>query len=175
MYAPDRKVSGILPLLDIQQSQDEPDPFLHLRLRHVIEVAVELQVLPDREPLVQRAFLENDPDVLADLGFPQGHVVPVDPQGPRCLFLDGAKGVDGRALPRPIGPQEGEDAAFLHGKGNVVHGRKVAVFFGEAFDFDALGCHAAFSSGGIRSLMLQQQIVQQRDDHADDRFSRDHP
>ncbi len=108
---------------------------------------MELQVLPDSELLVQRAFLENDPDVLADLGLPLGHVVPVDPQGPACLLLDGAKGVDGRALPRPVGPQEGEDAAFLHGKGNVVHGRKGAVFLGEAFDFDAIGRHAAFSSG----------------------------
>jgi len=96
---------------------------LSLRFGHGIEVAMELQVLAHRELGVQGAFLEHDSDVLADLGLFRGHVVPVDAQGPARLSWIVQRGIDGRALSRAVGPQEGEDGPLFHAEGNIVDGR----------------------------------------------------
>ena len=82
---------------------------------------------------IQGGVLEDDPDVLSYQTAVPGNVMAVDGQRTLRFVQDGTQGIDGRAFARTVWAKEGENAALVHGEGNVVHRREIPVFFLEMF------------------------------------------
>jgi len=134
-------VAPIQELLQADGVCKERNPPTKLDGRHAVEACPDLQVLPDRQEVVQHRVLEDDADASPDLVVFRAHGVAVDADGPAVRRQHGAHGIDRRCLPGAVGAKEGKQGAFLHGEADSAHRRQRPVSLHEVPDLD----HAAHS------------------------------
>src|SRR5438874_2348498 len=107
-------------------------PVLEFLARERVEAGVELDVLAEREALVEAHLLPHVADVVADAPRPRDHVDAVHFDRARGRLEEPDQHPDRGALPRPVGPDEGEDRSGRHLDREIVDGREVAEALGEA-------------------------------------------
>ena len=125
---------------------------LELRAGEPVEAGVELDVLPDRQTLVEAHLLAHVADPVAHAPGVTDHVDAVDLDRPLRRPEKPDQHPDRRALPRAIGAEKGEDGPRLHLDAEVIHGGEVAEPLGEAARADDHPANPCASASSVDSM-----------------------
>src|SRR5690606_12576123 len=134
--------SVALPV-ELDYGKELLDPSPPLPVRHPVEASMEFQDLPAGHVPVERHFLEDDPDGLAD---PRGCFRDIESRHPCFTLLEGeerGEHVDGGALAGAVRAEEREYLPLLNRETDACHGLKVPVAMLKPGDFYDLPTHAA--------------------------------
>jgi hypothetical protein len=104
--------------------------------RAPVEGGVQVQRLPDLQPVGQRRLLELDADALAQLGALAARIQAEHPHRTRIGAAEPLQALHRGGLARPVGPDDPKDLAGLHGERDAVHRHRRAVPLAQLGDLD---------------------------------------
>ena len=88
-----------------------------------MQTRMELEILPDREILIEIHMLRHDPDELLDRVRVRRSLLPVVEDPPGRRLREQREHADRRRLARAVRPEQAEHLAALHRKREAVHRR----------------------------------------------------
>src|SRR5262249_32773809 len=96
----------------------------------------EIQVLVEREPVVEARLLEHDAEVAAAFNRILDDVDAVDQRLAAVRPQDGAEDVQQRRLAGTIGPEQRKQLARRHLEAHIVERKRAAIALAHAFDLN---------------------------------------
>src|SRR5262245_31756699 len=132
---------GPLAALESSHLQDELTTSGQTLAREAIDPAEEMNVLIDREQLVQRKALRHVADALLDRFWIGGNVDAVNFRGPGGWPKQTAQHPNRRRLAGAVAAEEAEDLSATHVERQTIHGDELTESPGEIADFDGEVSH----------------------------------
>ena len=125
-----------LPVGQIHQREHPGDPLLAEPHRHVVEHAVELQVLVAGQRVIGAGILEHDPDGIPNLTRLPHQVETVHPGGAAGGAEKRGEHEQRGRLAGAVRAQKTEELAFRNFEREIVHGGQIAESLGQVLELD---------------------------------------
>ena len=108
--------------------------------RHAVDEPVEIEVLVDRQAVVERRLLEHHAEAAPRRQRLGDDVDAADPRGAAVGLEDGAEDVEQRRLAGAVRPEQREQLVAADREADIVERERAAVALAHALDHD-LRCH----------------------------------